>query len=217
MGAGDRHDRMTRCGRQRIGRSDAALARNSSGRGSPGKGHERAWPSMGNSERKPATWRALQRREQARSVWLLRAHAHWWPRPGSDVVDLERPRPAIAASPCRSSVGLPRCQTAERIAATASANSAGRLRCRGRVADRADASDAELERIRPRTRCQSFRPSPARLGRRTTDRRLCEERHKIEIMLGFLKPDRRVFAWLNLLARRYVAFVHCSAACLALR
>ncbi len=85
------------------------------------------------------------------------------------------------------------------------------------LADRAYDSDALLERIGSVGAAAVIPPNPTRSGRRKTDRWLYKERHKIEIMFGFLKHYRRVFARFDKLAKRYLAFVHFAAACLLLR
>ena len=61
---------------------------------------------------------------------------------------------------------------------------------------------------------------PAKANRkvkRDTDWSLYKERHKIEVMFGFMKHYRRVFARFDKLARRFLAFVHFVAACILLR
>ena len=85
------------------------------------------------------------------------------------------------------------------------------------LADRAYDSDTLLEKIRSKGAAAVIPPNPTRSGRRETDWRLYKERHKIEVMFGFLKHYRRVFARFDKLAKRYLAFVHFAATCLLLR
>ena len=60
-------------------------------------------------------------------------------------------------------------------------------------------------------------PPATRLDQRATDWHLYQQRHQIEILFGFMKHYRRVFARFEKLARRYLAFVHLVAACILLR
>ena len=85
------------------------------------------------------------------------------------------------------------------------------------LADRADDGDALLDAIRSNGTTAVIPPNPTRTRRRSTDWWLYKERHKIEVMLGYLKPFRRVFARFDQLATRYRAFVHFAAACILLQ
>ena len=60
-------------------------------------------------------------------------------------------------------------------------------------------------------------PRATRIQQRPTDWQLYQQRHQIEILFGFMKHYRRVFARFEKLARRYLAFVHLVAACILLR
>ena len=85
------------------------------------------------------------------------------------------------------------------------------------LADRAYDSDAILEAICAKEAEAVIPPHPVRSVQRETDWALYKERHKIEVMFGHMKHYRRVFARFDKLARRYLAFVHFTAACLLLR
>ena len=84
-------------------------------------------------------------------------------------------------------------------------------------ADRAYDSNAILDAVRTKKAEAVIPPNPTRSVQRDTNWFLYKERHKIEVMFGFLKHDRRVFARFEKLKRRYLAFVHFAAACLLLR
>ena len=60
-------------------------------------------------------------------------------------------------------------------------------------------------------------PHPNRVEPRATDWSLYKARGQIEVMFGFMKHYRRVFSRFDKLARRYLAFVHLTAACILLR
>jgi transposase len=85
------------------------------------------------------------------------------------------------------------------------------------LADRAYDSNAILDAIRAKRAEAVIPPNPTRSVQRDANRFLYKERHKIEVMFGFLKHDRRVFARFDKLAKRYLAYVHFAAACLRLR
>ena len=85
------------------------------------------------------------------------------------------------------------------------------------LADRAYDSDAILEAVRGQKAEAVIPPHPVRSAQRKTDWALYKERHKIEVMFGYMKHYRRVFTRFEKLARRYLAFVHFTAACLLLR
>lgn len=85
------------------------------------------------------------------------------------------------------------------------------------LADRAYDSNAILEAVRARKAEAVIPPHPTRSEQRQTNWFLYKERHKIEVMFGYLKHFRRVFARFDKLARRYLAFVHVAAACVLLR
>jgi len=85
------------------------------------------------------------------------------------------------------------------------------------LADRAYDSDAILKAIREQKAQAVIPPHPVRSVQRETDWALYKERHKIEVMFGYLKHFRRVFARFDKLAKRYLAFVHFAAACVLLR
>ncbi|MGI9434066.1 MAG: transposase, partial [Geminicoccaceae bacterium] len=85
------------------------------------------------------------------------------------------------------------------------------------LADRAYDSDAILKTVREQKAEAVIPPHPVRSVQRETDWVLYKERHKIEVMFGYMKHYRRVFARFEKPARRYLAFVHFTAACLLLR
>jgi transposase len=85
------------------------------------------------------------------------------------------------------------------------------------LADRAYDSDAILEAVKAMVAEAVIPPHPVRTIQRDTDWFLYKERHKIEVMFGYLKHFRRVFARFDKLAKRYLAFVHFAAACVLLR
>jgi len=85
------------------------------------------------------------------------------------------------------------------------------------LADRAYDSDAILKAVREQKTQAAIPPHPVRSVQRETDWALYKERHKIEVMFGYMKHYRRVFARFDKLARRYLAFVHFTAACLLSR
>lgn len=85
------------------------------------------------------------------------------------------------------------------------------------LADRAYDSNAILEAVRMKKAEAVIPPNPTRSVQRDTNWFLYKERHKIEVMFGYLKHYRRVFARFDKLAKRYLAFVHFAAACLLLR
>ena len=85
------------------------------------------------------------------------------------------------------------------------------------LADRAYDSDAILKAVRAKKAEAVIPPHPARSEQRKTNWFLYKERHKIEVMFGYMKHYRRVFSRFDKLARRYLAFVHFTAACLLLR
>jgi transposase len=85
------------------------------------------------------------------------------------------------------------------------------------IADRGYDSDAILALVSERGAVPVIPPHPCRAGSRTTDWSLYKERAKIEVMIGLIKQFRRVFARFDKLARRYLAFVHLTAACIQLR
>ena len=60
-------------------------------------------------------------------------------------------------------------------------------------------------------------PNPTRIEQRPTDWSLYKERGKIEVMFGYMKHYRRVFARFEKLSRRFLAFVHFVATCILLR
>ena len=60
-------------------------------------------------------------------------------------------------------------------------------------------------------------PGPTGVQHRVPVTDLYQQRHPIEILFGFMKHYRRVFARIEKLARRYLAFVHLVAACILLR
>lgn len=85
------------------------------------------------------------------------------------------------------------------------------------IADRAYDTDAILEAIDARGAIAVIPAKANRKVKRDTDWSLYKERHKIEVMFGFMKHYRRVFARFDKLARRFLAFVHFVAACILLR
>lgn len=85
------------------------------------------------------------------------------------------------------------------------------------LADRAYDSDAILDAVRMQKAEAVIPPNPTRSVQRDTNWSLYKERHKIEVMFGYLKHYRRVFARFDKLAKRYLAFLHFAAACLLLR
>ena len=85
------------------------------------------------------------------------------------------------------------------------------------LADRAYDSDAILETVRTKKAEAVIPPKPTRSVQRDTNWFLYKERHKIEVMFGYLKHYRRVFARFDKLAKRYLAFVHFAAVCGLLR
>ncbi len=91
------------------------------------------------------------------------------------------------------------------------------LKTKAVLADRAYDSDAILEAVRAKKAEAVIPPNPTRSNQRDTNWRLYKERHKIEVLFGFLKHYRRVFARFEKLKRRYLAFVHVAAVCVLLR
>ena len=85
------------------------------------------------------------------------------------------------------------------------------------IADKAYDTDAILEAIAAAGALAVIPPKATRVHQRATDWHLYQQRHKIEILFGFMKHYRRVFARFEKLARRYLAFVHLVAACILLR
>ena len=85
------------------------------------------------------------------------------------------------------------------------------------LADRAYDSDAILKAIQAKKAEAVIPPNPTRSNQRKTDWSFYKERHKIEVMFGHMKHYRRIFSRYEKLARRYLAFVHFTAACLLLR
>ena len=85
------------------------------------------------------------------------------------------------------------------------------------IADKAYDTDAILEAIAAAGTLAVIPPRATRVHQRATDWHLYQQRHKIEILFGFMKHYRRVFARFEKLARRYLAFVHLVAACILLR
>ena len=85
------------------------------------------------------------------------------------------------------------------------------------IADRAYDTDAILAAIDARGAIAVIPAKANRKVKRDTDWSLYKERHKIEVMFGFMKHYRRVFARFDKLARRFLAFVHFVAACILLR
>ena len=85
------------------------------------------------------------------------------------------------------------------------------------IADKAYDTDAILEAIAAAGAMAVIPPKATRVHQRATDWQLDQQRHKIEILFGFMKHYRRVFARFEKLARRYLAFVHLVAACILLR
>ena len=85
------------------------------------------------------------------------------------------------------------------------------------IADKAYDTDAILEAIAAAGALAVIPPKATRVHQRATDWHLYQQRHKIEILFGFMKHYRRVFAHFEKLARRYLAFVHLVAACILLR
>ena len=84
------------------------------------------------------------------------------------------------------------------------------------IADKAYDTDAILQAVTARRALAVIPPKATRIHQRATDRQLYQQRHKIEILFGFMKHCRRVFARFDKLARRYLAFVHLVAACILL-
>ena len=76
------------------------------------------------------------------------------------------------------------------------------------IADKAYDTDAILEAVAAGGALAVIPPKATRLDQRATDWQLYQQRHKIEILFGFMKHYRRVFARFEKLARRYLAFVH---------
>ena len=85
------------------------------------------------------------------------------------------------------------------------------------IADKAYDTDAILAAIEARGAVAVIPAKANRKIERDTDWSLYKERHKIEVMFGFMKHYRRVFARFDKLARRFLAFVHFVAACIMLR
>jgi transposase len=85
------------------------------------------------------------------------------------------------------------------------------------LADKAYDTDAILAAVAAVGALAVIPPRATRLDQRPTDWHLYQQRHKIEILFGFMKHYRRVFARFEKLARRYLAFVHLVAACILLR
>ncbi len=85
------------------------------------------------------------------------------------------------------------------------------------IADKAYDTDAILQAVAARRALAVIPPKATRREQRPTDWQLYQQRHKIEILFGFMKHYRRVFARFEKLARRYLAFVHLVAACILLR
>ena len=92
-----------------------------------------------------------------------------------------------------------------------------RLSAQAVIADKAYDTDAILEAVAAAGALAVIPPRATRLDQRATDWQLYQQRHKIEILFGFMKHYRRVFARFEKLARRYLAFVHLVAACILLR
>lgn len=81
------------------------------------------------------------------------------------------------------------------------------------IADRAYDTDAILEVINAQGAVAVIPAKANRKIKRDTN----WSRHKIEVMVGFMKRARRGFARFDELARRSLAFVHFGAACILLR
>ena len=90
-----------------------------------------------------------------------------------------------------------------------------RLAAQAVIADKAYDTDAILAGRRGRWRPGGDPARATRLDQRPTDWHLYRQRHQIEILFGFMKHYRRVFARFEKLARRYL--VHLVAACILLR
>ena len=74
------------------------------------------------------------------------------------------------------------------------------------IADKAYDTDAILKAVAAAGALAVIPPKATRLEQRATDWQLYQQRHKIELLFGFMKHYRRVFARLEKLARRYLAF-----------
>jgi transposase len=85
------------------------------------------------------------------------------------------------------------------------------------LADKAYDADAILQAVAAGGALAVIPPTATRSQQRPTDWHLYQQRHKIEILFGFMKHYRRVFARFEKLARRYLAFVQLVAACILLR
>ena len=85
------------------------------------------------------------------------------------------------------------------------------------IADKAYDTDAILQAVAASRALPVIPPRATRVHQRATDWQLYQQRHQIEILFGFMKHYRRVFARFEKLARRYLAFVHLVAACILLR
>jgi transposase len=92
-----------------------------------------------------------------------------------------------------------------------------RLAAKAVLADKAYDTDAILQAVAAGRALAVIPPRASRVHQRPTDWQLYQQRHKIEILFGFMKHYRRVFARFEKLARRYLAFVHLVAACILLR
>ena len=85
------------------------------------------------------------------------------------------------------------------------------------IADKAYDTDAMLRAVAAQPALAVIPPRITRVHQRPTDWHLYRQRHKIEILFGFMKHYRRIFTRFEKLARRYLAFVHLVAACIQLR
>ena len=85
------------------------------------------------------------------------------------------------------------------------------------IADKAYDTNAILEAVAATRAPAVIPPQATRVQQRPTDWQLDQQRHKIEILFGFMKQYRRVFPRFEKLARHYLAFVHLVAACILLR
>ena len=85
------------------------------------------------------------------------------------------------------------------------------------IADKAYDTDAILQAVAAAGALAVIPPKATRVHQRATDWQLYQQRHQIEILLGFMKHHRRVLARFEKLARRHLAFVQLVAACILLR
>ena len=92
-----------------------------------------------------------------------------------------------------------------------------RITAKAVIADKAYDTDAILQAVAASRALAVIPPRATRVQQRPTDWQLEPQRHKIEILFGFMQQYRRVFARFEKLARRYLAFVHLVAACILLR